>query len=112
MQRKILDKVLFLYYNSFMYGEHLEITTEIVMKALGCSRQYVSELVRKGRLTSSGKKGRSYTFRFSELGKVLDTERYLQLVIRIDDLLTKNLPELFEKRKPGWKIRGKDEPEK
>lgn len=95
-----------------MYGEHLEITTEIVMKALGCSRQYVSELVKKGRLVPSGKRGKSYTFRFSELAKVLDTEHYLELVIRIDDLLTTNLPELFEKRKPGWKIRGKDKPRK
>ena len=96
-----------------MYGEYLEITTEVVMKALGCSRQYVSELVKKGRLIpSSGKRGKSYTFRFSELGKVLDTERYLRLVIRIDDILTTNLPEVFEKRKPGWKIRGKNEPGK
>ena len=92
-----------------MYGEYLEITTEIVMKALGCSRQYVSELVKQGRLVKSGKRGKSYTFRFSELGKVLDTEQYLKLVIRIDDLLTANLPEVFEKRKPGWKTRGKDE---
>jgi hypothetical protein len=95
-----------------MYGEYLEITTEIVMKALGCSRQYVSELVKKGRLIPSSKRGNSYVFHFSELAKVLDTERYLELVIRIDDLLTTNLPELFEKRKPGWKIRGKDEPGK
>ena len=92
-----------------MYGEHLEITTEIVMKALGCSRQYVSELVKQGRLVPAGKRGKAYTFRFSELGKVLDTEQYLELIIRIDDLLTTNLPEVFEKRKPGWKIQGKDE---
>ena len=95
-----------------MYGEHLEISTEIVMKALDCSRQYVSELVKKGRLVPSGKRGKSYTFQFSELSKVLDTERYLELVIRIDDLLTTNLPEIFGKRKPGWRIRGKDEPGK
>jgi hypothetical protein len=88
-----------------MYGEHLEITTEVVMKALGCSRQYVSELVKKGKLTPSGKRGKSYTFRFSELGKVLDMQRYLKLVIRIDDLLTTNLPEVFESRKPGWGAR-------
>jgi|GEM_PF-6605743 len=90
----------------FMYGEYLEITTEIVMKALGCSRQYVSELVKKGRLIPSGKRGKSYTFRFSELSKVLDTKRYLELVIRIDELLTTNLPELFEKP-PGWKTKAK-----
>lgn len=95
-----------------MYGEHLEITTEIVMKALGCSRQYVSELVRKGRLMPSGKRGKSYTFRFSELSKVLDMERYVKLVIRIDDLLTTNLPEIFERKKPGWKIQEKGEPRK
>jgi len=95
-----------------MYAEHLEITTEVVMKALGCSRQYVSELVKKGRLVKSGKRGKSYTFRFSELAKVLDTERYLGLVVRIDDLLTTNLHELFEKKKPGWSVRGKDEPKK
>ena len=94
-----------------MYGEHLEITTEVVMKILGCSRQYVSELVKKRRLIPSGKRGKSYTFRFSELGKVLDTERYLKLVIHIDDLLTTNLPELFEKS-PGWKIRRRGEPRK
>jgi hypothetical protein len=92
-----------------MYGENLEITTEVVMKVLGCSRQYVSELVKRGRLIPSGKRGKSYTFRFSELSKVLDTEQYLKLVIHIDDLLTTNLPEVFEKRKPGWKIQGKDE---
>ena len=91
-----------------MYAEHLEITTETVMGVLGCSRQYVSELVTKGRLVTSGKRGKSYAFRFSELSKVLDTAEYLQLVIRIDDLLTTNLPEVFEKRKPGWKIQGKD----
>ena len=95
-----------------MYGEYLEITTETVMKALGCSRQYVSELVKQGRLVSSGKRGKSYTFGFSELGKVLDTEQYLKLVIRIDELLTTNLPEVFERRKPGWKIQGKDEAER
>ena len=92
-----------------MYIEYLEITTEVVMKALSCSRQYVSELVKKRRLIPSGKRGKSYAFHFSDLAKVLDTERYLDLVIRIDDLLTTNLPEVFEKRKPGWKIRGKDE---
>ncbi len=92
-----------------MYAEHQEITTEIVMRVLGCSRQYVSELVKKGRLVKSGKRGKSYTFRFSELAKVLDTAEYLQLVISIDDLLTANLPEVFEKRKPGWKIQGKGE---
>jgi len=92
-------------YDCSMYGEHLEITTEIVMKALGCSRQYISELVQKGRLTPSGKRGKSYTFRFSELGKVLDMEHYLDLVIRIDKLLTTNLPEVFEERKPGWKTK-------
>ncbi|MFC1894048.1 helix-turn-helix domain-containing protein [Chloroflexota bacterium] len=86
----------------------MEITTEDVMRTLGCSRQYVSELVKKGRLTPSGKRGKSYTFRFSELSKVLDTERYLKLVIRIDDLLTTNMPEVFEKKKPGWKIQEKD----
>ena len=91
----------------FMYGEHLEITTEIVMKALSCSRQYVSELVRHGKLVPSGKRGKTYTFHFSELSKVLDTERYLELIIRIDDLLTTNLPEVFEKGKPGWKVKGK-----
>jgi len=90
-----------------MYAEHLEITTETVMRVLGCSRQYVSELVKRGRLVASGKRGKSYAFRFSELSKVLDTAEYLQLVIRIDDLLTTNLPEVFEKRKPGWKIQGK-----
>lgn len=95
-----------------MYAENLEITTEIVMKVLGCSRQYVSELVKKRRLVTSGKRGKSYTFRFSELAKVLDTERYLDFVIRIDELLTTNLPEIFEQRKPGWKIQGKDEAEK
>ena len=89
----------------YMYGEYLEIRTEVVMKTLGCSRQYVSELVKKGRLTPSGKRGKSYTFRFSELGKVLDTERYLDLIIRIDKLLTKNIPEVFEERKPGWKTK-------
>ncbi|MFC1930115.1 helix-turn-helix domain-containing protein [Chloroflexota bacterium] len=88
-----------------MYGEHLEITTEVVMKALGCSRQYVSELVRKGKLKPSGKKGKTNTFRFSELSKVVDTEQYLSWVIDIDDLLTTHLPELFEKRKPGWRVR-------
>lgn len=93
-----------------MYGENLEITTEIVMKALGCSRQYVSELVKKGRLVPSGKRGKSYTFRFSELSKVVDTEQYLKWVITIDSLLTINLPEVFQKRKSGWKVRGKDEP--
>lgn len=87
-----------------MYGEYLEITTEVVMKTLGCSRQYVSELVKKGRLIPSGKRGKAYTFRFSELSKVLDTGRYLKLVVRIDDLLTTNLPEVFEKRELGWKI--------
>ncbi len=92
-----------------MYGENLEITTEVVMKALGCSRQYVSELVKKGRLVPSGKRGKSYAFRFSELSKVLDTEQYLKWVIRIDDLLTTNMPEVFEKRKPGWKTQGKGE---
>ena len=93
----------------YMYAEYLEITTEIVMKALGCSRQYVSELVKRGRLIPSGKRGKSLTFRFSELGKVLETEQYLKWVISIDDLLTTNLPEVFEKRKPGWKIQGKKE---
>jgi len=92
-----------------MYGENLEITTETIMKALGCSRQYVSELVKKGRLVPSGKRGKSKTFRFSELSKVLDTEQYLKWVISIDDLLTTNLPKLFEARKPGWKTKGKDE---
>ena len=92
-----------------MYAENLEITTETVMKALGCSRQYVSELVKQGRLVKSGKRGKSYTFRFSELSKVLDTEQYLELVVCIDDLLTTNLPRIFEKRKPGWKTQGKDE---
>ena len=82
------------------------------MKALGCTRQYVSELVKEGRLIPSGKRGKSYAFRLSELGKVLETERYLKLVIRIDDLLTTNLPEVFEKREPGWKIQGKDKPGK
>ena len=96
----------------YMYAEYLEITTEIVMKALGCSRQYVSELVKRGRLIPSGKRGKSLTFRFSELGKFLETERYLDLIIRIDNLLIKNVPELFEERKPGWKIQGKDEPGK
>ena len=91
-----------------MYGEYLEITTEVVMKALGCSRQYVSELVKKGRLTPSGKRGKSHTFRLSELSKVLDTKSYLEIVVRIDDLLVKNLPELFEKS-PGWKIKGGEE---
>jgi hypothetical protein len=93
----------------YMYGENLEITTEVVMKVLGCSRQYASELVKKGKLIPSGKRGKSYAFRFSELAKVLDTEEYLKLVIRIDDLLTTNLPEVFEKRKPRWKVQGKDE---
>ena len=92
-----------------MYAEHLEITTETVVRALGCSRQYVSELVRQGRLVKSGKRGKSYTFRFSELSKVLDTEQYLKWVISIDDLLTTNLPQVFEKRKTGWKVQRKDE---
>jgi len=92
-----------------MYGENLEITTETVMKALGCSRQYVSELVKKERLVPSGKRGKSYAFRFSELSKVTDTEQYLKWVIDIDKLLTTNLSELFEERKPGWKTRGNDE---
>ncbi len=87
-----------------MYAEYLEITTEEVMKALHCSRQNVSDLVRRGRLTPSGKRGKSYTFPFSELGKVLDTETYLGLVIRIDKLLMSNVPELFEERRPGWKV--------
>jgi hypothetical protein len=91
-----------------MYGEYLEITTEVVMKALNCSRQYVSELVKKKRLIPSGKRGKSFTFRFSELSKVLDTKEYLKLVIHIDDLLTINLPEVFEKREPGWKRKKKD----
>ena len=93
----------------YMYGEYLEIRTEAVMKVLDCSRQYVSELVRRGRLVPSGKRGKSYTFRFSELGKILDMRQYVDWVIRIDDLLTTNLPEIFEKRKPGWKVQGKDE---
>lgn len=92
-----------------MYGEYLEITTEAVMRILDCSRQYVSELVRRGRLVPSGKRGKSYTFRFSELSKMLDMRQYVDWVIRIDDLLTTNLPEIFEKRKPGWKVQGKDE---
>lgn len=92
-----------------MYAENLEITTETVMKALACSRQYVSELVKKGRLVSSGKRGKSNTFRFSELSKVISTERYLDWVIRIDKLLTRNVPEVFEERKSGWKGKGKDE---
>jgi len=92
-----------------MYGENLEITTEVVMKALDCSRQYVSELVKRKRLIPSGKRGKSYVFRFSELAKVLDTERYLDLVITIDDLLTTNMPDIFEKRKPGWKVLRKDQ---
>ncbi len=107
MKLKILDKNWTMCYNVVMYGEYFEITTEIVMKALGCSRQYVSELVKKGRLTPSGKRGKSYTFRFSELSKVLDTQRYLSLVISIDKLLIKNVPELFEERKPGWKAKEK-----
>ena len=90
-----------------MYGEHLEITTEVVMKALSCSRQYVSELVKKGKLMPSGKRGKSYTFRFSELSKVLDVQRYLRLVIRIDELLIHNMSELFEDIKPGWKAKGR-----
>jgi hypothetical protein len=91
-----------------MYAEDFEITTETVMKALRCSRQYVSELVRKGRLMPSGKKGKSYAFRFSELSKVVDLEQWVSWVIRIDEALTANLPEIFEKA-PGWRIRGKDE---
>jgi len=94
---------------TYMYAEGLEITTETVMKAVDCRRQYVSQLVRKGRLVPSGKRGKSYTFRFSELSKVLDTHEYLKLVISIDDLLTTNLPQIFEKARPGWKIQGKDE---
>ena len=92
-----------------MYGEHLEVTTEVVMKALGCSRQYVSELVKKGRLIPSGKRGKSYTFRFSELGKVMDMQQWVNWVIHIDEVLMANLPEIFERRKPGWKVKGKDE---
>jgi len=92
-----------------MYAEYFEITTEVVMKALGCSRQYVSELVRRGRLVPSGKRGKSYTFRFSELSKMLDMAQYVDWVIRIDDLLTTNLPEIFERKEPGWKVKGKDE---
>ena len=92
-----------------MYAEYLEITTEVVMKALGCSRQYVSELVKKGRLVPSGKRGKSSIFRFSELGKVVDMEQWVNWVIRIDDLLTENMPEIFERRKPGWKVKEKDE---
>jgi hypothetical protein len=92
-----------------MYAEYFEITTEVVMKVLGCSRQYVSELVKRRRLIPSDKRGKSYAFRFSELSKVLDTEQYLKLVVRIDDLLTTNLPEIFEKRKPRWKIQGMEE---
>jgi hypothetical protein len=92
-----------------MYGEYLEITTEVVMKALGCSRQYVSELVKRGRLIPSGKRGKSYTFRFSELSKVVDIEQWMNWVIRIDDLLTDNLSEIFDKKIPGWKVKGKDE---
>ena len=91
-----------------MYGEFLEITTEEVMKILGCSRQYVSELVKKGRLIPSGKRGKSYTFRFSELSKVMDVQRYIALVIRIDELLTSNMPDVFERRTPGWKVQRKD----
>ena len=86
-----------------MYGEHLEITTEEIIRTLGCSRQYVSELVRKGRLIPSGKRGRPYAFKFSELSKVLDTERYLKLVTRIDDILIANLPEVFKGKQPWWK---------
>ena len=93
----------------YMYGEYLEITTEVVMKALDCSRQYVSELVKKGRLVSSGKRGKSYTFRFSELSKVVDLQQWVNWVIRIDEALTTNLPEIFPKAKPGWKVRGTDE---
>jgi hypothetical protein len=89
-----------------MYGEYLEITTEVVMKALDCGRQNVSDLVKRGRLIPSGKRGKSYTFRFSELDKVVDTKQYLKWVIGIDDLLEENLPELFERKKPGWKGRG------
>ncbi|MFC1952926.1 hypothetical protein ACFLWR_02205 [Chloroflexota bacterium] len=36
------------------------------------------------------------------MSKVLSTEQYLRLVIHIDDVLTVNLPELFEKKEPGW----------
>jgi len=86
-----------------MHGEHLEITTEEVMSTLGCSRQYVSELVKKGRLVPSGRRGKTYTFKFSELSKVLDTERYLKLVTRIDDILIANLPEVFKGKQPWWK---------
>ena len=85
-----------------MYGEYLEITTEQVMKALGCSKQYVSELVRKEKIIPSGKRGKLYTFRFSELGKVLDIQQYVHMVVLIDDLLTTHLPELFEKKPPKW----------
>jgi len=85
-----------------MYGEHLEITTQVIMRTLGCSRQYVSELVKRGKLIPSGKRGRSYIFRFSELGKVLDTEKYLKLVMQIDDVLASNMPELFRKKRPFW----------
>jgi excisionase family DNA binding protein len=91
-----------------MYGEYLEITTEEVMKALGCSRQYVSELVKKGKLVPIRKRGKSFAFHFSELGKVLNAEDYIKLVIRIDNLLADNVPELFEKKKPGWKVKRKD----
>ncbi|MDD4876543.1 MAG: helix-turn-helix domain-containing protein [Dehalococcoidales bacterium] len=90
-----------------MWGERLEITTEEVMKILNCSRQYVSELVKKEKLIPSGKRGKSYTFRLSELGKMLDNQQYLKLVIRIDELLTTNLPEIFE-LKPGWKVHNRD----
>lgn len=86
-----------------MYGENLEITTEVVMRTLDCSRQYVSELVKKGKLIPSGKRSRSYAFKFSELSKVLDTERYLKLVTRIDDILIANLPEVFKGKQPWWK---------
>lgn len=92
-----------------MYGEYLEITTEIVMKALGCSRQYVSELVRKGVLKPSGRRGKSYTFYFSELGRVLDSQNYLKLVIRIDELLMANFPGLFERKRTGWRVRKQEE---
>jgi len=85
-----------------MYGEHLEVKTEEVMRVLGCSRQYISELVKKGRLIPSGKRGKSYTFKLLELNKVLETERYLKLVIRIDDILTTNMPEIFKKNRPFW----------
>jgi len=93
----------------YMYGEYLEITTEAVMRVLGCSRQYVSELVKKERLVPSGKRGKSYTFRFSELSNVMDMQQWVDWVIRIDEVLMANLPKIFERRKPGWKVKGKDE---